>query len=135
MSASKDQIMTALTRITLPDGGDLVSRDMVRALTIEGDRVQFLLEVPADKGAAMEPVRKAAEDLVAGLEGVGVVILALHQRLPGHVVHAYRPGTRVAAAHSLSFLRVYLLVRAIPSFPPNSERLSTDDDDAVCVHT
>jgi len=80
MSASKDQIMTALTRITLPDGGDLVSRDMVRALTIEGDRVQFLLEVPADKGAAMEPVRKAAEDLVAGLEGVGSakVILTAH---------------------------------------------------------
>ncbi|MFT4714892.1 MAG: ATP-binding protein involved in chromosome partitioning [Paracoccaceae bacterium] len=77
---TNEQILESLSRITLPDGGNLVSRDMVRALNIEGEAVRFVLEVPADKGPAMEPVRAAAEKMVAGLAGVSSasVILTAH---------------------------------------------------------
>jgi len=80
MSVKRDEILKALNRITLPDGGDIVSRDMVRALTVEGDKVRFVLEVPADKGRAMEPVRAAAQALIEAMPGVaGVsVILTAH---------------------------------------------------------
>jgi ATP-binding protein involved in chromosome partitioning len=77
MSVTNEQILAALKRISLPDGGDLVSRDMVRALRVEGDAVHFVLEVPADKGSAMEPARAAAEKMIAGLDGVGSVSVIL----------------------------------------------------------
>ena len=32
MSVTREQVLGALGRIALPDGGDLVSRDMIRAL-------------------------------------------------------------------------------------------------------
>ncbi len=80
MSVSKDEIRAALSRIALPDGGDLYSRDMVRALSVENGEVRFVIEVPADKGPAMEPVRAAAEKIVQDLEGVksASVILTAH---------------------------------------------------------
>jgi len=84
MSLTNDQILEALRRITLPDGGDIVSRDFVRALNVDGGAVRFVLEVPAEKGPAMEPVRAAAEKLVAGLEGVtsATAILTAHVANP-----------------------------------------------------
>lgn len=74
-------IMTALKSIALPDGGDLVSRDMVRALSVEGGVVKFVIEAPDARAAqGMEPVRAAAEQLVAQMDGVRStsVILTAH---------------------------------------------------------
>lgn len=84
MSVTKDEVHAVLRRINLPDGGDLMSRDMVRALDVSGDAVRFVLEVPADKGAEMEPVRKVAERAVLSLEGVtsASVILTAHVAAP-----------------------------------------------------
>ena len=80
MAVTREQVIEALKGVALPDGGDVVSADYVRALTIEGDAVRFVLEVPAEKGPAMEPVREAAERTVAALPGVGraTVILTAH---------------------------------------------------------
>jgi len=84
MSVTRDEILTALGRITLPDGGDLVSRDMVRALNVQGDIVRFVLEVPAAQGKAMEPVRAAAQAMVEAMAGVASasVILTAHSDGP-----------------------------------------------------
>ncbi len=73
MSVSKDEVLKQLSRIILPEGGDLVSHDMVRALEIKDDSVGFVLEVPADKGSVLEPVRAAAEQTLAEMEGVSSV--------------------------------------------------------------
>lgn len=84
MSLSRDQILAALARIALPDGSDLVSRDMVRALTVEGDRVSFVLEAPdPDLARRMEPQRQAAEAAVRSL-GAGHVsaLLTAHGPAP-----------------------------------------------------
>ncbi len=78
MALTRDAIEAELKRLTLPDGGDLISRDMVRALAIEGGEVRFVIEAPtADLARQMEPVRAAAEQAVAAMEGVEKTSVAL----------------------------------------------------------
>ncbi len=75
---NKAEVEATLGRIGLPDGGDLISRDMVRALSVDGTAVRFVIEAPsADMAARMEPIRKAAEQAVAGLAGVDSVSVIL----------------------------------------------------------
>ncbi len=81
MPVTRDQILAALSAIQNPfSGKDIVADDTVRALTIDGDAVRFVMEVAADQGQAMEPVREAAEKTVAALPGVGSasVLLTAH---------------------------------------------------------
>jgi ATP-binding protein involved in chromosome partitioning len=74
MNITRDTILDALRQVALPGGrGDIVSADLVRALTIEGDSVRFVLEVDPAEGRALEPVRAAAEAAVAALPGVARV--------------------------------------------------------------
>ena len=84
MQVSRAQIEQALARIALADGGDPVSRDMVRALTIDEDQVSFVLEAPSpDLARQMEPVRKAAEDAIRALGVAHVsVVLTAHGPAP-----------------------------------------------------
>ena len=78
MSVTKESITESLARIALPDGGDLVSRDMIRALTVEGGNVRFVIEAPDPQQAArMAPVRDAAEASVKSLSGVTSVSVIL----------------------------------------------------------
>jgi len=82
MAVTKDEVLDALRALTLPDGRDVVSRDLVRALQVspEGE-VSFVLEA-ADPGEAqaLAPVRQAAEAVVARLPGVtkATVVLTAH---------------------------------------------------------
>ena len=81
MALTRDDILAALSKIGLPGGGDLVSSDMVRALTVEGSAVRFVIEAPDPEAASrMELVRKAAEDTVRAVPGVAdvSVILTAH---------------------------------------------------------
>jgi ATP-binding protein involved in chromosome partitioning len=74
MSVSREAVLAALSRIAMPGtGGSIVDADVVRALTIEGDRVRFVMEVDPAHGAALEPVRAAAEAAVAAVPGVAGV--------------------------------------------------------------
>ncbi|MFS4437808.1 Mrp/NBP35 family ATP-binding protein [Paracoccaceae bacterium GXU_MW_L88] len=66
----RETVLEALKAVTLPDGGDIVSRDMVRALMIDGEALRFVLEVPAEAGAALEPVRAEAERVASALPGI-----------------------------------------------------------------
>lgn len=82
MSVTRKMVEQALRHITLPGGGDPVSRDMVRALSIEGgaegDVVRFVLEAPSvDAARGMETLRAAAEQAVAQIDGVEAVSVAL----------------------------------------------------------
>ncbi len=78
MATGEDDIRRALERITLPDGGDLVSRDMIRALAFDQGRVRFVIESPSTEMAQqLGPVREAAEAAVRALEGVTSVQVAL----------------------------------------------------------
>lgn len=79
MAFSSDDVLAALKTIALPDGGDPVSRDFVRALQVDDETVRFVLEVPAEKAEQMQMVRVAAEKTVAAIAGsrsVSVVMTA-----------------------------------------------------------
>ena len=78
MAITRDEILSELARLTLPGGENLVSRDMIRALTIESGAVRFVIEAadPAE-AAKMDAIRVAAEELVRGLDGVVSVSVVL----------------------------------------------------------
>lgn len=81
MSVTREDVMSTLKALTLPSGADLVSSDMIRALTVEGDAVRFVIEAPTPEMAAqMDGVRRAAEGVVKAMDGVGSVsaILTAH---------------------------------------------------------
>jgi ATP-binding protein involved in chromosome partitioning len=71
MTQSRESVLEQLARIALPDGGDLVSRDLIRALTVEDGTARFVIEAPsAEVARLMEPIRKAAEAAAAEAPGV-----------------------------------------------------------------
>jgi len=71
MSVTREAVLAALKTVTDPfSKKDLVSADLVRALTIEGDAVRFVMEVEGSRGSAMEPVRLAAQEAVEAVPGV-----------------------------------------------------------------
>lgn len=74
----RDEVMRALRNVSVPGGGDLVGRDLVRGLAIEGGNVRFVIEVEAPEAAtALESVRARAEAAVRALPGVTRVSVAL----------------------------------------------------------
>ena len=78
MALTHEAVLAALSKIALPDGGDLVGRDMIRALDIQGATIRFVIEAPSPEAARqMEPLRQAAETMVAQLAGVEKVSVAL----------------------------------------------------------
>jgi len=86
MAPTREEIMKILVDVTLPDGGDLVSRDLVRGLMVQANgAVSFLIEAPsAELAGHLEPQREKAQALVEGLEGVtkATVILTAHNAMP-----------------------------------------------------
>lgn len=78
MSLTKDDVLTVLSGIALPDGGTLGNADMVRAVQIEDGTVRFVIEAPdAETAAKLGPVRDGAEAAVRGLAGVSTVSIVL----------------------------------------------------------
>ncbi|OBY28302.1 Mrp/NBP35 family ATP-binding protein [Leisingera sp. JC1] len=93
MSVTQEQIRAVLERLALPDGGTLVSRDMLRALRIEGSKVSFVIEAPSPEIAKlMEPLRKAAEAAVLSLDGVETVSAALTAHAPQQPAPSLKVG-------------------------------------------
>jgi ATP-binding protein involved in chromosome partitioning len=103
MTVSRDDVVAGLRRIGLPDGGDLVSRDMIRALGIDGDSVRFVIEAPtADMARQMEPLRQAAEAVVGSMPGVTSVNVILTAHGPAA---APRPAPTTTPPPSLTIGR------------------------------
>lgn len=89
MTLTNDLITAALKRVALPDGGDLISRDLIRAIQIDGSAVRFVIEAPTPEAAqAMGQVREAAQAAVAAVPGVDSVQVALTAHGP-----AAKPAT------------------------------------------
>jgi ATP-binding protein involved in chromosome partitioning len=78
MPLTREAVIEALRGVPMPGtGGSIVDADVVRALSVEDGRVRFVLEVDPAQGAALEPVRAAAEAAVRGLPGAGAVVALL----------------------------------------------------------
>ncbi|MBI3446954.1 MAG: P-loop NTPase, partial [Magnetospirillum sp.] len=68
---TEQQIIEALKRINDPDRkADIVSLGMVSGLVVKNGHVAFAIEVDAQRGPHLEPLRKAAEKAVHDLPGV-----------------------------------------------------------------
>ncbi|SFS14548.1 Mrp/NBP35 family ATP-binding protein [Yoonia litorea] len=81
MTATRDDVLAALSRLTLPGGENLVSKDMIRALSVENGAIRFVIEAETPEAASrMDAVRRAAEDIVRRLPGVETasVVLTAH---------------------------------------------------------
>ena len=71
---SRADILAVLSEIPDPvSGKSLVDADIVRALNVEDGHVRFVMEVAAEHGRAMEPVRQEAVARLERLVGPGKV--------------------------------------------------------------
>ncbi len=78
MAANRDEVLAVLGKLALPDGGTLVSRDLIRALVVDGGRVSFVIEAESPAQAqGMGMLRMAAEAAVRALPGVDSVSAVL----------------------------------------------------------
>jgi ATP-binding protein involved in chromosome partitioning len=79
LTTTREGVLEALKRITDPvSGSDIVATGVVRALTVEGETVSFVLDIDPSKVKAYEAVREAAEAAAksAGAERVSAVLTA-----------------------------------------------------------
>ena len=86
MPIDRSDILAALARLQLPDGGDLVSRDFIRAVVVDGAAVRFVIEAPTPEIAhKLADIRAAAEQIVMEIDGVSsvtAVVTAHEQKAP-----------------------------------------------------
>ncbi len=97
---TEQQVLAALKNITDPEKGqDIVALGMVSGVTVREGHVAFAIEVDAQRGPRMEPLRKAAEKAVDALPGVLSVTAVLTAQAasrnpaprPTHVASAGQP--------------------------------------------
>jgi ATP-binding protein involved in chromosome partitioning len=89
---SEEQVLAALRRVVDPDKGkDIVSLNMVEGVQLRDGHVGFAIEVEAERGPRLEPLRRAAERAVENLPGVLSVTAVLTAQRPP-------PAGRPAAA-------------------------------------
>ncbi|MGD9786091.1 MAG: iron-sulfur cluster carrier protein ApbC [Hyphomicrobiaceae bacterium] len=78
MTVSKTAVLDALRRVKGPDlEGNIVDMGLVSEILIKDARVYFSVTVPADRAAELEPLRKAAAQVVGEIDGVAGVTAVL----------------------------------------------------------
>lgn len=93
MALTRESVLAAIGAVPCPDGGTLVSRDLVRALQIEGGAVRFVIEAESAEAArALAPVQTQVETALKALPGV-VSVQA--------VMTAHGPAAKPAAPPTL----------------------------------
>lgn len=78
MSITREQVLQALATVRTHAGGEsLASSGRLSEILVEGARVTFSIAIDPTEAAAMEPVRRQAEDAVKALPGAGAVLVSL----------------------------------------------------------
>ena len=68
MTVTREDVIETLSKIVDPgQGKDLIAADMAKAIMVSGGTVSFVIEVDPAKGAAMEPIRAAAQKVSASV--------------------------------------------------------------------
>ncbi|MFV0491474.1 MAG: Mrp/NBP35 family ATP-binding protein [Pseudorhodobacter sp.] len=71
METDREKVVALLAQVECPGGGTLVSRDLVRALTVADGTVRFVIEAgSAEEARAFAPVQAQVEDLIRALPDV-----------------------------------------------------------------
>ena len=85
MAVTRDEVLAALSRVATPDGRSLVDADLIRALSVDGGQVRFVIEAATPEAArALGPAQAAAEAALRAMPGVaGVqVVMTAHGPAP-----------------------------------------------------
>lgn len=100
MSVSKDQILSELRRVKGPDlESNIVDLGLVSEILQKDDRVYFSITVPAAKAEELEPLRQAAQKVVADIEGVaGATAVLTAEAAPGSASTGSPVGGQSAGA-------------------------------------
>jgi ATP-binding protein involved in chromosome partitioning len=78
MAITRDEVLNTLSQIADPlSGRNVVESGLIQGVVVRDGNVGFALEVPAARGRAAEPLRKACEEAVARLAGVHSVTAVL----------------------------------------------------------
>ncbi|MDU8926306.1 Mrp/NBP35 family ATP-binding protein [Alisedimentitalea sp. MJ-SS2] len=100
MGTTRETILEELNRIQLPEGGTLVSKDMIKALNVDGDQVRFVIEAATPEDASkMEAIREAAVKIVGALDGVSGVSAVLTAHGPSQQQQAAPPPNLKVGQH------------------------------------
>ncbi len=102
---AEQDILATLKAVKEPDSGrDIVTLGMVTGLVVKDGNVGFAIEVDPGKGAAMEPLRKAAEEIVNALPGVLSVtaVLTAHSQAAGQSQTASAPPSAASGGPQAS---------------------------------
>jgi ATP-binding protein involved in chromosome partitioning len=99
---TQERILAALRQVKDPErGGDIVSLGMVQGIQIRDGHVGFAIEVEPERGPRLEPLRRAAEQAVAELDGVlsASVVLTAEKPAPQRP-QAAPPGAPAGHRHA-----------------------------------
>ena len=113
---TEQQVIDALRCVADPDRGkDIVSLGMVQGLRVKDGHVALALEVDAQRGPHLEPLRKQAETLVHKLPGVITASVVLTAERPSPAAASQRTPHRHAphAPHAATGERLLPEVGAI----------------------
>jgi ATP-binding protein involved in chromosome partitioning len=86
MAVTEKEVLDALAAVRDPDkDADIVALGMISGVVVRDGNVGFAIEVEPERGARLEPLRKAAEQAVEALPGVLSVtaVLTAEARPPG----------------------------------------------------
>ena len=114
-NVNESQVIEALKGIVDPDkGADIVALGMVSGVTVKDGHVAFAIEVEPERGPRLEPLRKAAEKAVHGLDGVLTVsaVLTAERHVHGGPKggHGHGPGQGAAEAPLLPGVKAIIAV-------------------------
>jgi ATP-binding protein involved in chromosome partitioning len=111
-SVTEENVLGALRCIVDPDSKrDIVSLGMVKGLQIRDGHVAFTLEVPAERGPKLEPLRREAEAIVHKLPGVVTAQAVLTaERTPPRPASPATPTEKPQAAHGTLLPEVRAIV-------------------------
>lgn len=93
MALDVEAVRKVLAGVSVPGGGDLVSRDLVRALSVDGDQVRFVIEAATpDEARSFGPVQAAAE---AALRAAGAALVQIVMTAHGPAAKAPAPSLKI----------------------------------------
>jgi len=100
LTVTQQQVLDSLARVTTPGGVALTNAGVLSAISLNGGKVFFSINVDASEARAWESVRAAAEAAVRAVPGVTNVLVALTaDRKPGSPVSHRAPGVPPVASH------------------------------------